>query len=80
MSISRYFPRERARITIPDVLFLLLTLGFLAALWPVFADLFSANSGEVGPGVGMLYQMILPMGLLVIFTVIYSKAIRGVQF
>lgn len=72
--------RQRARITIPDVLFLLMTLAFVAALWPVFADFLTANSGELGQGEMMLYTMILPLGLLVVFTIIYQKAIRGVRF
>lgn len=73
-------PDDRGRITIPDVLFLLMTLFTIAAIWPVFNDLFEKNVGQMTTGTSLLYQMILPMTLLVIFTVLYVKAIKGLRF
>lgn len=72
--------RSRARITIPDVLFLLMSIAGFAALWPVLSDLMAQNSGTLGGGETLLFRMILPLALLVIFSTIYVKAIRGVRF
>jgi hypothetical protein len=69
----------RGRITIPDVLFLLMSIAMLGALWPVFADQFQANQSVIPEGAGVLFLMVLPMAILVLFSIIYMKAIRGLR-
>lgn len=68
---------NRARLTVPDILFVLMSFGFLLALWPVFQDGFEKNVGLMGPGAAILWQMILPYALLILLYVIFSKATRG---
>lgn len=70
--------RQRARITIPDLLFVLFAIAVLGALWPVWNNLFESNIGEIPTGTAWLLQLILPMALLVLVTVIFAKAARGV--
>lgn len=78
--VHRFRADERARITIPDVLFILMAFAALAALWPIIGDLLSTNSQTLGTGETLLFRMMLPLTLLVVFTIIYTKAIRGVRF
>lgn len=72
-------PGERARLTVPDVLFLLLSFGFLAALYPVFWDGLQANADKMSTGTAYLFQLLLPFAILVLFTMIYATAVRGVR-
>lgn len=67
----------RARITLPDVLFLLMSLAFLGALYPVFMDGFRENVSIMSTGTAYLLQMVLPLAVLVLLSVIYVKAIAG---
>lgn len=68
---------DRGRLTIPDVLFSLMSLGVIAVLWPVLNDIFESNRSAMGAGVEYLYFLILPLALLVLFSVIYVKAVGG---
>ncbi len=67
----------RARLTIPDVVFTLLALAFLRALYPVFWDGFEANLSEMRPGTELLFQLMLPLLVLVLLSVVWVKAIGG---
>lgn len=69
---------RRARITVPDLMFTLFSLAALGALYPVFHDHFQANLDVMGTGPEWLWQMVLPMALLVLMSVIYLKATQGV--
>jgi len=65
---------SRARLTLPDVMFVTMSFAFLAALYPVFAESYRSNVGLLDPGSRLLYQALLPLALLVLLTVIYVKA------
>jgi hypothetical protein len=67
----------RARITLPDVLFVLMSLAYLGALYPVFREGLETRAHLMTTGELYLFQMILPLGILVLFTVIYVKAAGG---
>lgn len=70
----------RARLTVPDVFFVLMTLAFLGALYPVFWSLLEGTAApHMGAGALFLWQLILPFGLLVIISVIYMKGTAGVR-
>lgn len=69
--------RERARITVPDVIFVLMSIGFLAVLFPLLRDIMATHAGEISTGAAWLYIMILPMALLVLFSQIFRKASEG---
>lgn len=70
--------RERARITIQDLVYVVMSLGFLAALYPVVYDGLQENSSEFSVGVEYLMQLILPMALLVLLWMVWRKALVGV--
>ena len=68
---------ERARLTVPDIAFMLGTIAMVGALYPVFADGFSDMVSEMDPATAMLWRLFLPLMILVIFGVLYRKAIAG---
>lgn len=68
---------ERARLTIPDLIYALMSIAFLGALMPVFYSGFQANLGELGTGEEYLFQLITPMLVLVLLSVIWVKTIGG---
>jgi len=68
---------ERARLTVPDIAFLLGTVAMVGALYPVFADGYDKMVSEMDPATAMLWQLFLPLMILVIFGVLYRKAVAG---
>lgn len=68
---------DRARITIPDLVYALVSIFFLGALWPVFYDGYLANLGKLSTGEEYLYRLLLPLMILVLLTVIWTKTIGG---
>jgi len=70
---------RRARITVPDVAFVMFTIAFLGALYPVFQESLLASVGEMSTGTALLLQLVLPLIVLVILYGLFRKAIRGAQ-
>lgn len=68
---------DRARLTILDLLMFLAAFAVLAALWPVASRMMDANADRLGTGEAYLFLLILPVLLLVIFTLIWRTAIQG---
>lgn len=68
---------RRGRVTIPDVVFALMSLAVLGALWPVFRSSLADNAGEVGTGTGYLFGLWLPLAILVFLTMIWRAAVGG---
>jgi hypothetical protein len=69
---------ERARLTLPDLAYVLASIAFLGALYPVFWDSVQGRLGELSTGTVYLLQLVLPLALLVLLYVIYIKATAGV--
>jgi hypothetical protein len=69
---------ERARLTIPDVVFVLVSLAVLYALLPVVYTLLDASAGDLGTGVVYLFKLVAPVAALVLLAGIYRTGIRGV--
>jgi len=67
----------RARITITDIVFALMTIAFVGALWPVFFDAYQGTAADLTTGTEMLYLLILPVIVLVLIFKLYQKAVRG---
>jgi hypothetical protein len=67
---------DRGRLTVPDVMFGLMAMAFLGALYPVIADGMTANATVIPPAADMLLTLFLPLLLLVFFSTIYLKAAR----
>jgi len=70
---------SRARLTIPDVAYLLMSLAILGALYPVWQSGFVANIDEVSTAAAWLWRLMLPLALLVLFSMIFLKATAGVS-
>lgn len=68
---------REARITIPDLMMWLAAFAFLAALYPVYHEALVQHAGEISPGTAFLWQLVLPLALLVFFSIIFVKAIGG---
>lgn len=67
----------RARLTVQDVVYSLMSLAFFAVLFTVLADGLEANVGELTTGEAYLFQLIAPMAILVLMSVIWVTAVRG---
>ena len=67
----------RARITVPDVVFVVATLVVLGRLWPVVWDALAANAGVLGADVVYLFRLVLPLAGLVVVSVVFAKALAG---
>jgi ABC-type dipeptide/oligopeptide/nickel transport system permease component len=68
----------RARLTVPDVAFLLVSLYILRVLWPVLNSGFINNLGELSTATAWLVRLILPLAILMLFSMLWLKATAGV--
>lgn len=68
---------RRGRITIVEVLMSLFTIGFLAALWPVVQDAIDTSAATLNAGELYMFRLLLPLMLLVLFSVIFVQASAG---
>lgn len=68
----------RGRLTVPDVAFLLASLFILRALWPVLNSGYIANLGQMSTATAWLIRLILPLAILVLFSMLWLKATAGV--
>lgn len=65
--------RDRARLTIPDVITALVSLFFLGALFPIYRD--ALTSASTSTGVQLLSVFMLPLAILVMYHVIFRRAL-----
>lgn len=70
---------DRARLTITDVLFVLIAVMALTAFYPVFADLLNQNASSMGRGASLIMQTVLPVSIIVLIGYIYIRAGVGAQ-
>jgi hypothetical protein len=70
---------DRARITIPNLLFWLMAMAFLGALAPVFFEALRAASSEAGEGTLLMYRLLFPIAVIVLMGVIWRTATAGVD-
>lgn len=71
---------ERARLTLPDFAYFLMSIAFLGALWPVLKAGLDERAGEMTTGEGYVYQLILPLLVIVLLvTIIHVSAGGGTQ-
>lgn len=69
--------RERARITLPDVVLLLASFAFLAPLAVILYDLLGKRVSVLTTGQLLLLQAVVPLALVVLLTAAYSRAAEG---
>ena len=67
----------RARITITDVVYILLALAALAAFYPVYAELFGRLAPDLASGPEAVLGTVLPAAAIVLLSVIYLEARSG---
>jgi len=70
--------QDRGRLTVPDVALLLASLAILRILWPVMQTGFVNNLGEMSTPTAWLWRLVLPMAILVMFSMLWLKATAGV--
>lgn len=67
----------RARITLPGLLFALFSLVVLGALYPVYWSSIQASVGQMSTAELFMYQLLLPLALLVFMVGIWRTAVGG---
>lgn len=67
----------RGRITITNVVYMLVALVSTAALWPVFSEVLEAASPGLMPQEQLVFSTMLPLAVLVMLGVIYIEARTG---
>jgi len=67
----------RGRITIVEIVTSVFALGFVAALWPVVQAALESNIDLLSTGEAYLIQLLLPLMLLVLLTVVFVTANAG---
>ena len=67
----------RGRITIVEIVTGVFALGFVAALWPVVQDALESNMHQISTGEAYLIQLLLPLMLLVMLSVVFVTANAG---
>ena len=67
----------RGRITIVEIVTGVFALGFVAALWPVVQDALESNMNLLSTGEAYLFQILLPLMLLVMLSVVFVTANAG---
>lgn len=68
---------DRARLTPVDVVFYAVALFLLAIMVQPVYTLLAAKAGDLSKGVGLLMQIVFPLLILSIFTVIYATSASG---
>lgn len=70
--------RERGRLTLVDVIYVVVAIAVLSVLYPVYSSVLASNVSELTGAEAFLLQLVLPVALLVVLAVIYREATRGV--
>lgn len=68
---------QRGRVTVPDVVFVLMSVAVLGALYPVFRASLDQNAGSMGTGTVYLFILFLPLAVLVLFMLLFTKSTAG---
>ena len=68
---------SRGRLTVPDIVLFLASMAFLAPLSVVFFQGLDTNAHLLDTGAAYLYQMIAPLAVLVLLSMIFVKASGG---
>lgn len=70
---------SRARLTVPDVLFVAANLAAFGALYPPYMTFIQDNAGQMTTAELYMYQLVGPFMILMLFTVVWAKATKGVK-
>lgn len=64
---------DRGRLTLTDVVFYLLAVVALRALWPVLDEQLQAPGG-MDQGTLLLFQTMLPLAIIILIAVVWVKS------
>lgn len=71
---------DRARLVVTDIIYILLALAALAALWPVLNDLLiTITAPRLAPREELIFTSMLPLSIMVLLAVIYIEARSGLR-
>jgi len=68
---------DSARLTITDIIYILVALAAIAAMWPTFTFVLSLVSDRLSQGEELLFTTMLPVAVLVLLAIIYIEARSG---
>jgi len=70
---------ERGRLTVPDVAYMLAAFAIMGILYPVWSEGFVSNMGQISPATAWLFRLMLPLMILVLMSVLWTKSTAGVS-
>jgi hypothetical protein len=70
---------QRGRLTVPDIVFITFSLAILGSLYPIFWDRLQANIGTMSTATAYLFQLVLPLAVLVLLGMVFKKATAGAR-
>ena len=68
---------DRARLTVTDVLVLLLALAAIAAIYPAYVEVLDTHASVMSTEVELVFRAVLPVMLIIILSVIYLESVSG---
>lgn len=71
--------KDYGRLTLTDILFLLIAIVAIRAFYPVFNNLLTMNAPMMDRGTQLLLQTLLPVAILVLLGYIYLRSGVGAQ-
>jgi hypothetical protein len=69
---------RRGRLTLTDIVLAVAALFFFGALAPVLYDALDTQAATMSTATGLLWQMVVPLLVLVLLAVIFVKSVSGV--
>lgn len=68
---------DRGRLTVPDIVFALMAVAFLGALWPAVYSGYQDAQPLMSTGTELLYLLIPAIIVLVLLFTLVRKSVRG---
>lgn len=68
---------RRARLTITDIVVVLLALAAMAAIYPAYDGLLADHGHLLNDGQMLIFQTIMPVMLIIVLSVLYLESVSG---
>lgn len=68
---------RRARLTLPDIVFVTFSIAVLGALVPVWFARFEANLSWLSAGEAYVWRLVVPLAVVVLLLGVWRKATAG---
>jgi hypothetical protein len=69
--------RDRGRVTLPDLVFVLFSLAVLGALGPIVVSGIDDLAGSASTPTVYALRLLVPLASLVLLYSVYAKAVKG---